>query len=189
MGQRPRRQKLGDRLLSSDARKAEVACDHAVAPLDRLARQMDQKWGIDRLPELVRPETAARYGSALAKLNAAIAAEDPDETARRAQVCMRGLAAMNREAEEAGHEPPDILAEYDLDGFHFAIMAENEDWAPIKAARPDLRLFSLREIAIALKHIADNPLIREVKDQFPMAEIASVKARAEAKEHEDELPW
>jgi len=189
MTQRPRRQKHGDRLLSPDASKPQVECDHAIAPLDRLARKMDQKWGVDRLPELVSPETARRYGSAMAKLNAAITSEDPNECLKRAQVCMRGLGGFTVHGGEAGEQPSPLLAEYDLDGFHFGIVEEISDWTAIEQQRPGLKLFSLREIAIILKHTADNPLIREVKANFPMAEIASIKKRAEAKEHDDELPF
>ena len=65
------RQKLEDRLISpSAASPNEVACDLALGSLDRVAREMDRKWGVDRLPDLVSPEMAAKYGSAMGKLNA-----------------------------------------------------------------------------------------------------------------------
>ena len=68
---KPSRQKLEDRLTSpSAASPNEVACDLALGSLDRMAREMDRKWGVDRLPDLVSPEMAAKYGSAMGKLNA-----------------------------------------------------------------------------------------------------------------------
>jgi len=49
---RPRRQRKGDRLLNPDARRVEIETDHAVAPFDRMAEQMDvfgftNGWGFD----------------------------------------------------------------------------------------------------------------------------------------------
>ena len=73
---KPMRQRKDDRLMHSGATAAEIRCDLATGPFDRLCREMDRKWGQDRLPELVAPETAARWGMALANLNAAIASQD-----------------------------------------------------------------------------------------------------------------
>jgi hypothetical protein len=44
-----------------------------------MAFAMDKKWGVDRLVELVSPDMAERYGAAMAKLNAAIDARDPEQ--------------------------------------------------------------------------------------------------------------
>lgn len=177
---RPRRQRKGDRLLASGTPQNEVQCDYAVAPLDRLAIQMDKKWGVDRLPELVSVETAAKYGSAIAKLNAALQEGDPKTVAHKAQVCMRGLAAMDREAEAAGQ--PKATAdyyEYEIDGFKFAIMADEGHWQTCKDARPDLTFFTMREVGVALRALRiDNPIFAEVKKHFPAAQITSIAERA-----------
>lgn len=187
---RPRRQRKADRLTYSGASREEIECDYAVAPLDRLATKMDEKWGIDRLPELVSAETAQRYGSAMAKLNAALETNDPAEVLKRAQVCMRGLAAMDREATEAGQ--PQASAdywEYELEGFRFAIMRDDRNWMACKDARPDLTFFSLREVGVALKALKiDNPIFKEVKKHFPAAELSSIAARC-GKQPEDPIPF
>ena len=47
-----------------------MMCDYALAPFDRRFREMDKKWGCDKLPELVSAETAAKWGSTMEKLNA-----------------------------------------------------------------------------------------------------------------------
>jgi len=49
-----KRQKKSDRILHGSQSKDDIMCDYALAPVDRLAIQMDEKWGIDVLPELVR---------------------------------------------------------------------------------------------------------------------------------------
>lgn len=177
---RPKRQRKGDRLFYSGISPAEMAADYAIAPLDRLATDMDRKWGIDQLPGLVSVETAEKYGSAMAKLNAALDAGDPEDVKARAEVCMRGLTAMDAEATRLGHQPvsPDYW-EAEIDGFKFAVMREGRNWMVHQEARPDLRFFSLREVGVALSALRiDNPIFAEVKKHFPQAEIKSIAERA-----------
>ena len=183
---RPSRQRLGDRLTSTDARAAEIACDHAIAPFDRAARQADQTWGIDRLPELVSPQTAAKYGSALAKLNAAIAASDPDDCAARASVCIRGMAAMDAEARATGHTPmPSGFWMHEQDGNQIIIAQDMRDWPLIEKLHPGVAIFSLREVANALE--AYGQTVVAVKQHFPGAEVKSSKPID--KEPQDAIPF
>jgi hypothetical protein len=101
---RPRRERKADRLMSPDATKAQIECDYAIAPMDRLALEMDRKWGIDRLPELVTPEMATRYGQAMAHMNECIRLGDPAKCVAAANNCIRGLHAMDAEATKLGKQ-------------------------------------------------------------------------------------
>lgn len=172
---RPRRQRKGDRLTSPDENATAVRVDYAVAPFDRHARKMDEKWGVDRLPELVSPETAERYGSAIAKLNEAIDAGDPELAVRKAGVCIRGLDAMDAEATAAGHQPITDWWEYDLDGFRFAIVRDTGDWKVVQRERPDLKvIYSMREVAVMLR---DMKSLHAVKEEFPGATVERVSPK------------
>lgn len=183
---RPRRQKLGDRLTSPDARADEIACDHAIAPFDRAARQAEATWGVDKLPELVSPETAAKYGSALAKLNAALEANNPEEVAARAAVCIRGLTAMDAEARAAGHQPmPEDFWLHEQNGDQIIIARNMRDWPLIEKLHPGIPIFSLREVANALE--AYGQTVVAVKQHFPGAEVKSMQP-IKQEELEDELP-
>lgn len=191
---RPRRQRKGDRLMSPDARQDEIRCDYALAPFDRAARAMEEKWGIDRLPGLVPPEMAERYGSAIAKLNAAINASNPEDVAARAAVCIRGLDAMDKAATEAGHEPATgDFWEYDLDGFRFAVLHDKAEWQTAHEKRPDLQFYSRREVAMALKAYANTVPLEAVKRHFPGSEINSLPQSNLPKDFfkngGDEIPW
>lgn len=167
---RPRRQKLGDQLTTTDARADEIACDHAVAPFDRAARQAEQTWGIDKLPELVSPETAAKYGSAMAKLNAALADNNPEEVAARAAVCVRGLRVMDAEARASGHQPtPDGFWMHEQNGDQMIIARDVRDWPMIEKLHPGVPIFSLTEVANALE--AYGQTVVAIKKQFPAAQI------------------
>lgn len=175
---RPRRERKADRILTPDARAEEIRCDAALAPLDRLARQMDDRWGVDRLVELVSPETAERYGSALAKLNEAIRESDPPTVLHRAKVCIRGLEAMDAEALELGRTPnTGEYWEYEYEDLKFAIVRDNSEWPLVKKERPELQIYSLREIAVILKSVAGISFIDTVKREFPQAEIKKIKER------------
>lgn len=176
--QRHRRQKF-DRLLSPGASAAEITIDKALGPFDAATRAANLKWGHERLPELVSVETATKFGSALGKLNAAIESADVDEVTARVGVCLRGYAAMDAEAEASGAPKADPrILEYDLDGFRFGVMHDADCWEAAQAARPDLRLFTLREVAVALQS-ASLPLIDEVKAVFPGAKITAIKPKTE----------
>lgn len=186
---RPQRHHKGDRLMHSGAKPEDVACDFAMAPFDRAARDAERKWGINRLEGLVSPETAARYGSALGKMNAAMDAGDPAETATRAAVCIRGLTAMDAEAIAAGHQPIKAEAwEFDMDGKTCAVLRDDAAWPAYAAERPGVRVYSLREVSNALA--AYGQTVAAVKDASPGARVTAVRERTQLeKELNDEVPF
>jgi hypothetical protein len=184
---RPHRHNKGDRLMHSGAKPEEVACDFALGPFDTAARNMERKWGVNRLEGLVSPDTAARYGSALGKLNAAMDANDPAEVAARAAVCIRGMAAMDAEATAAGHQPiPPEAWEVEVDGKLCAILADGNQWPVYAALRPGVRTYTLREVANALA--AYGQTVAAVKDAFPGAEVKAVRSPL-AQALDDDIPF
>ena len=140
-----------NRLLHPGASASDIRCDHAVAPFDRLALDMDRTWGISQLPGLVSPTTAEKYGRAFAHLNATLDAGDPDGVAAAAANCVRGMMAMDAEARANGHKPanPDVW-EFELDGHRFGVIRDVSDWPPAAQTRPGLTLYTMRQVAIAL---------------------------------------
>lgn len=185
---RPHREKF-DRLLNPGVTGEALECSYAAAPFDRVAREAEAVWGIDRLPGLVVPEMAQRYGSALAKLNVAIASGDGAETAARAGVCIRGMAVMDASARAAGHTPlsPDVW-EMDLDGKRIGIYRDGCDWQAVMAAHPGLTIYSLREVVIALRAAAD--WAATIKASFPGAQVDAIRQPTELEEAIDDfLPF
>lgn len=165
-------------LVTPNASPREIECDHALAPFDRAATDAERKWGIDRLPSLVTPDMAAKWGRAMAKLNEAISAGDPEAIAIHAAAGIRGLAAMDAQAEASGAtRTPDVWEYDDGNGFRFGIMHDNHQWQAAKEQRPDLALFTMREVSLALKGISANGLLGVVKERFPGAEVKAVRPR------------
>lgn len=188
---KPVRQKKADRILHQHATADQIKCDYAIAPVDRKALEMDTKWGIDMLPELVSVETAQKFGAAMAKMNDAINANDPEECAKRAGVVLRGLAAMDAEAERLGAvRASEAVWEIDVDGKKYGVMKDGRSWRSIKEKRPELELLTLREIAIAYefwKASAAGEFEKAVKEAFEGAEVRNITP-FDAK-NGDEIPW
>jgi hypothetical protein len=164
-------------------------CDFALAPFDRMANEMDHKWGIDRLVELVPADVAAKYGSAMAKLNAAIDAQDPDEVATRASVCVRGMQAMDQIASQAHGEPPTAQVwVVEADGYTFGLMRDPRNWQRAQEAYPKLELITEREMVLALtmyRRSLAKEMIDAAKAAFPGAEVTAIRDM----ELEDEIPF
>lgn len=189
MTARPARQRKHDRLTwGGQTTREELAIDFAVAPFDRKAREMDRRWGVDRLPELVSPETAAKFGRTMASLNAAIDTNDAERAADRAAACVRGLDAMEREAQQLGHEPLEPPVEIvDVEGWRFGLLLDDRLWKRAAEANPGLRLYTVRELAVlALAGKANHPLMGAAKDAFAGAKIERVTI---GNQPEDEVPF
>ena len=77
-------------LINPGPTKEQIMVDMAVVAFDRTAGEMDRKWGIDRLVDLVTPDIAIKYGQALARMNEAISdGSDCALAQRRANDCVR----------------------------------------------------------------------------------------------------
>ena len=188
----PLRKPKFDRLLNPGASAAELRCDYAVAPFDRVALDMERTWGIDRLPELVSPELAERFGRAMAHLNDCMNAQDPTATAAAAENCIKGLRALDADARRLGHQPVTPECWFvEQDGYRFGIIRDVSEWPPVAAAHPGVTLYTLKEVATALlAHRSALPTIDAVKAAWPGTQIAAVRKRTETEEYlDDELPF
>lgn len=170
---------------------------HAVQPLDLIAREMEARWGVDRLPALVSPETAARFGSALAKLNAAIQSGDAKEAVRRVEVMMRGWRALDAEATAAGAQPAPA------DCWPLRIGNEQrpawiaKDPAAARAVRQlkgEADVYTLEEVGRLLGSVLrPDGLLREAKRAFPEGRVVAVRDKAAPADDgdgmSDEIPF
>ena len=187
MAQRPTRQKKDDRILHKGATANEIRADLSLAPFDKAVREMDKRWGVDRLPELVSVESAAKWGKAVAGLNGAIDAQDPDKVKFWVEVCLRGLTAMDAEAVALGRPVSDpMIWEHEYEGTIYGIIEDGREWPAAYAKRPGMAIYTLREVAVAL-HAHKNGLVNAVKLSFPGAEIKAIRRKPE--ELEDEIDF
>lgn len=175
MAQRPTRQKKDDRILHKGATANEIRADLSLAPFDKAVREMDKRWGVDRLPELVSVESAAKWGKAVAGLNGAIDAQDPDKVKFWVEVCLRGLTAMDAEAVALGRPVSDpMIWEHEYEGTVYGIIEDGREWPAAYAKRPGIAIHTMREVAVAL-HEHRNGLVNAIKLSFPGAEVKAVR--------------
>lgn len=186
----PRRQNKADRLMHPGASAAAIRCDYAVAPLDRAADEMNRKWGVDKLPSLVSPAMAEKYGGAMAHLNACIDAENADECAAAAANCIRGLQAMDAEACRLGQPQADPrVTQIEVDGVAYGFVADPAYLEAAERAHPHLTIHTLRQAVVAL-HPERFGLAAEVKRVFPGATVAAIRPRSTLEAVlEDEIPF
>lgn len=171
---RPRRERKGDRLLCPGATAQEIAVDHAIAPFDRAVLDAERVWGIERLPALVSPEMAAKYGAAVAFLNDRINAADPEGAAAAAANCIRGLAAMDAEARAAGHAPvPPEAWPIEVAGKRGFLIRDAALWPVLAQIHPGATIWTLTEVTAALAGLGG--LVADVKAQFDGAAVSAIR--------------
>ena len=164
--------------------QAQAVTD-ALKPLDRVAVEMEARWGVGRLPRLVPPEMAARFGSAKHKLDEAIRANDGEAVAKRAAVMIRGWHVLDHAATEAGcealplrtvgvrHDGRAYVVAWDRADVHRAAMLSDEPG----------RVVTVHELLVAWE--AMRAKIAGVKAAFPGAEVV----RAKLSPGGDDLPF
>ena len=183
------RQKKSDRLLNSNQSQEEIIIDFSLGPLSRVVVEMDRKWGVDFLPELVTPETAAKFGMAQARLNEEIDKLNVDGVKQWSAVCIRGLQAMDREATERGAQPAsDEVWHIEADGKTFGLMRDARAWQAVQDRHPNLTLITEREMVHALemyRNSVAHKALELAKEHFPGAELTKVKTKS----YEDDIPF
>ena len=150
------------------------AVTEALRPLDRIAVEMEGKWGVGRLVRLVSPEIAARFGSAKDKLNEAIRSNDGDEVAKRAAVMIRGWQALDRAATEAGCEAlPLRTVAVQHNGRAYVVAWDRADvHKAARLSRAPENVVSVHELLIAYEALKSK--VDGVKQAFPGAELTQV---------------
>jgi hypothetical protein len=150
------------------------AVTEALRPLDRIAVEMEGKWGVGRLQRLVTPEIAARFGSAKDKLNDAIRANDGDEVAKRASVLIRGWQALDAAATEANCEAlPLRTVAVQHNGRAYVVAWDRSDvHKAAKLSRAPENVLTVHELLIAYEALKSK--IDGVKQAFPGAELTKI---------------
>ena len=150
---------------------------HALRPLDKVATEMEERWGVDRLATLVTPDTASRFGTAKAKLDSAIKNNDAGEVAKRASVMIRGWQAMDAEATDAGatwSDPQAWVWVDDADVPH-AFGKGTAEAARYLSGHPGVSVWTMAEIVRVAASFSEKQrsLIAAVKKEFPGASVRS----------------
>jgi len=155
-----------------------AACEavgEALKPLDRVAVEMEAKWGVGRLTRLVPPDVAALFGSAKAKLDQAIYANDPAQVAKRAAVLIRGWQKLDQVASELEADAlPVRTVGVNFEGKAYVVVWDRADVS--HAARvsnvPSENVVTVYELLTAYEVLKGR--IAGIKQAFPGAEVTRV---------------
>jgi hypothetical protein len=150
-------------------------------PFFRAEDRASQRWGgITRLQSLVSPELSARYGSAYAKLQAAIKSFDSQETARLAGVCIRGLEALDKAASEHAEafEPRALYLQHH--GRQYVVALDRIDLPAIKAPE-GVPVLSVEELLECRQILLDGQIkaLDAIQTAFPGSQV-SFKGKGDA---------
>jgi hypothetical protein len=161
----------------------------AITELDVCVSGFENRWGVDRLPELVSAETQQKYWRQVDKLDAAIEANDADLVIKYAAGMMRAYAAMQNEARERGHdELQGTWYECETPDGRVLIVAPSFEEAH-KAARerPGCIVYAMPEIAAIICRDEAGRFANAVKEVFPAATVESVRQTKD--DLNDEIPF
>lgn len=145
--------------------------------VEQKGREMDQRWGLGRLPALVPIEWATRFASQKRKFSDAIWAWKAYESQVHGEAMLRAYVRLDELAVVGGHQPaPPEQWEFETpDGL--VILVRDRD--RMNQAQTDGRrcqIWSLDEIAeVVRKH----PEIVCAKEEFAGAEITNIRPKRE----------
>lgn len=170
---------LPDQLDQEKLRAEQKIVDMLLSPLNRVAKELEEKWGLDRLPGLVNEDLTERFAAAAQKLGDAIATKDQGRIKERAEIMRRGWIKLDTEAEAAGHEPwqqPDVWEGQRPDGKTF-LLSKDKSTAIQAGREKGLGVWTLDEIGRLLEHFDKDGFTQAMKEEFPGSELVSINAK------------
>ena len=178
--------------------KALRAAQQAMAPdhykkrsltegLDHLAKQMETKWGVDRLPLLVSDQLRAAFYQQKYLLDEALTSGDLALIDIQVGGMKRAWEALDQAATQSGQ--PILSADIwevklPVSGRIVAFVKTSAEAQAI--ARPDLETWTVSEIAQLIDGMDEN--VRAVKQLFPGAEVTAI-TKKETPSQTDEKPF
>lgn len=182
-----------DRLPTRDEQN-DGRINEAVHMHDRVVSDVEKRWGVDRLQELVSENTRRKFHLQRQKLWDALTKNDGRDALHQAEVMCRAYQVLEREAKELGCKEltGDYIEGVMPDGKVLAITSDRFEAGKVARENRDMCVYSIEEIGRIL-HARDtantdkiHAQIDKVKSIFAGAEVVSVKPLEEL---DDEIPF
>lgn len=160
----------------------------ALEPVDKVAIDMERKWGVGRLQRLVTPELSAKFSSARAKLDDAIRDNDLEQVVHRASVVVRGWHALDKAADEAGHKTyPEAVWQKRYKGRTYTIVLDRADVNKVAVDNetPE-HVVTVDELLTVWDDFQGRRVVEETKGLFPGATVERVGG---IREMDDDIPF
>ena len=148
----------------------------ANAALNRVAVDLERTWGVNRLPELVAPDLAAKFATAQEQCDEAIRSGDTAAAAGKATALARGWKALDAAARAAGHQPNDLGAVWtaSVEGQAFAVCLHTADVGATTDRYPGHTAVALQELLRVLM-AREAAIYRKAKTIWPGAAITAAR--------------
>ena len=140
-------------------------------------RKADQRWGLDRLAELVSEETRLRFWRQLMRCRDAYKARDVEAYRSACAGMRRAYDALEKEAESLGGKvlSVNVLEGQREDGSVFAVCEDPASAYAYGEMRPACDCWTMEEIAVILQQEFFTQAVN-IKRAMPGAEVLSVMA-------------
>tara|TARA_B100000927_G_scaffold73210_1_gene58311 strand:+ start:1031 stop:1624 length:594 start_codon:yes stop_codon:yes gene_type:complete len=152
--------------------------------VDKVARDMEQRWGIGKLEQLANPALATRFEQARQNLNHALGQESISEVVAKAEDMIRGWRIIEKKVLEAGHKPEceKVWHMVNDEGKKYAFVNDSSDHVYFDK---DITVISMEEVLRIIEaHYKE--LYVDIKSSFPSAEITKITKKDKL---DDELPF
>jgi hypothetical protein len=161
----------------------------AITELDVCVSGFENRWGVDRLPELVSTETQVKYWRQVDKLDEAINSDDADLVIKYAAGMQRAYTIMQNEARERGHD--ELKGEWyeceTPDGRVLIVAPSFEEAHKAAKERPGCLIYAMPEVAAIVCRDEAGRFVNAVKEVFPAATVESVRQTKD--DLNDEIPF
>lgn len=162
----------------------------AVLEYDKAATAYEERWGRDRLADLAGPELRERFYRQVYVMNQAISSVDWREVEHQCAVTLRGYAALEAAALQAGHKPLEgrFWDAPMADGRVLCIAPDHHEAGKVARQRKgdNVLVYSVEEIANILATSEAAKAVGIVKAAFPGATVTGSR-RAEV--YDDDIPF
>jgi hypothetical protein len=164
--------------------------DLIVRSVDQRGREMDQRWGIGRLPMLVPIDVAERFRVQQRKFSSAVWEYDAAEVQKHGEAMLRAYAKLDELAVACGAStaPPEQW-EFEVAGELVILVKDLKDTGRVETNGRAAQVWSLDEIANV---ISAHPILNAAKSAFPGAVVESVRPpkalRDELNDNVNDLP-
>lgn len=172
--------------------KRSEICRAAVNSVDKVARDLEQRWGIGKLEELASPKLAVQFEQARQNFSEAANGDDHNYLVQKAENLIKGWKALEAQAIKNGHSPDDAevwyaIAPEDVGEYTFAIAKNGSDAAVVDRDKYP-RVYTLDEVARII-HNFENSMIRKAKEVFPNSTITKIGDNTNKEPPNDPIPF
>jgi hypothetical protein len=140
--------------------------------VDAVAKEMERKWGVDRLRLLVNDLLRAKFDSQLDRFNTALADGNQQYIEVQAEAMKRAWQKLDQAATETGQKPlsPNVWeCKLPESGRIIALVRTPSEAHHVAA--PDREVWTMEEVGRLIENFADK--ISEIKQVFPGAELTA----------------